>query len=235
MNRLIFISLMLVFVSMKVFAANDPMVSLFKFQLQMAKTGNVEAMMKLGEMYEDGVGTKQNLVQALKTYRQAWEKGAKGAAASIKRVEQEKEYGSAASKRAAKQKLAKEKAAREKLKHDKAMREKAAREKLKRDKATREKALRAKAAHNKAIKERAARETAVRERALRDKIARVKAARIRAAQENAAQKQAAKEKAATEKAAKEQAARKQAARKGKFAADPCHTPAARFISTCRKR
>ncbi len=235
MNRFVFIFLILALSSMKVFAADDPMVSLFKFQSQMAKTGNVEAMMKLGEMYEDGVGTKQNLDQALKTYRQAWEKGAKGAAVSIKRVEQEKKYGSAAGKRAAEQKLAKEKVAREKVLREKAVREKAVREKLKRDKAAHEKALIAKAARNRAIKERAAREKAAREKVRRDKMARVKAARIQAAQEQAAQEQAAKEKAATEKAVKEQAARKRAAKKKTFATDPCHTPAARFISTCRKR
>jgi len=245
MNRFSFIFLVLGFISLNVFAADDPMVSLFRFQSQMANTGNVEAMMKLAEMYEEGVGTKQNLDLALKTYRQAWEKGAKGAAASIKRVEQEKKNGSVASNRARQQKLIKakvvrEKAMREKAARQKAAREKAARDKAKRDKAAREKVLIAKLARDKAIKEKATREKAAREKAMRDKaarakVAREKAARDKARQEQVARAQAAEKKAVAEKAAREQVVRQKKIKKKTFTADPCNTPAARFISNCRKR
>ena len=238
MNRFTFIFLLIACLAGNAFAADDPMISLFIFQSQMANAGNVEAMVKLGEMYEEGVGTKQDLNKALKMYQQAQAKGAKGATASIKRVIKKKRYGSAASKRAAQQKAAREKAAREKALREKAAREKATREKAARDKAAHDKAVRERLARNKAIKEKAMREKAAREQAAREKAAREKAAREReqAARDEAAREQAAHEQMAKEKAAAEKAAQEQAARKNKtFTTDPCDTPAARFMSSCRKK
>lgn len=245
MNRFTLVFLLTVFIAGNAPAVDDPMISVFRFQSQMANSGSVEAMMKLGAMYEEGVGTKQDLDKALKIYRQAQAKGAKEAAASIKRVMKEKKYALDANNRALKQKAARRKAAQEKALKEKSARkrEKAARQKVARDKAIREKAVREKAARNKAMKEKAARtkaarEKAARDKAIREKLAKEKAALAKAAGEQAAQEQAAREKAAVEKAAQEEAARKKAAAKKTkegFTTDPCDTPAARFMSNCRKR
>ncbi len=185
MNRFIYFLLLTACININAVAADDPMVSLFKFQSQMAKSGNADAMMKLGEMYEQGVGTKQNLDKALEMYRQAQAKGTKGAVAAIKRVEKTIKYGSASATKAAAQQ--------------------------------------------------AARENAMRDKAAREKLAREKAVRDKAAREKAAKEKAAREQAAAEKAAQEEAARKKAEEKKTFTTDPCDTPAARFMSSCRKK
>lgn len=232
MNRSILVFLLTIFVSVNVLSAADPMVSLFKFQSQMVSNGNVEAMMKLGEMYEQGVGTKQDLNKALEMYRQAQAKGKKGAATAIKRIEKKKKYIATAANRAAKQRAAREKTARDKAAREKAARKKAVREKAVRDKAARDRAVREKAARDKAMRDRAVRKKAAHDKAVREKLARDKAARDRAARELAAQEQAA------ERAAQEEAARKKTAKEKAeegFTADPCNTPAARFMASCRKK
>ncbi len=240
MNRFTLVFLLIALVSGDAFAVDDTMVSLFRFQSQMANSGNVEAMMKLGAMYEEGVGTKQDLDKALKIYRQAQARGAKEAAASIKRVAKEKKYGLVSVNRALEQRAARQKAAQEKAIREKSAREreKAAREKVAHDKAMKKKVARIKAAREKAARDNAIREKAARDNAIREKVAREKAAHDNAVREQAAQEQAAREEAASERAAQEEAARKKAAAKKAeegFTTDPCDTPAARFMSNCRKR
>ena len=67
-------------------AAEDPMKSLFTFQQTMANKGSTTAMMKLGEMYEQGLGTKQDFGKAIEMYRKAKARGYVGADAAIARV-----------------------------------------------------------------------------------------------------------------------------------------------------
>ena len=80
------------------FSADDPMVSLFNFQSKMVKLGSVAAMMKLGEMYEQGQGTNQNWDKALDMYQQAQSEDYPGAKDSIQRVKQKKKQGLSAIK-----------------------------------------------------------------------------------------------------------------------------------------
>lgn len=110
------------------FAADDPMASLFKFQSQMVQQGNVEAMMKLGNMYEEGQGTQQDWNKALEMYRQAENKGNPNAKAAIQRIKQKKtqqlNQAKAAKEKASQEKLAREKQAR--IQAEKARQEKEA-------------------------------------------------------------------------------------------------------------
>jgi TPR repeat protein len=48
---------------------------LFRVQLTMAEKGDVRAQYYLGEMHEQGLGTRQNLGEAFKWYEKAAEKG----------------------------------------------------------------------------------------------------------------------------------------------------------------
>jgi len=48
---------------------------IFIFQSEMAKKGNVEAIYKLGEMYEEGLGVARNISQAKKFYVDAAKQG----------------------------------------------------------------------------------------------------------------------------------------------------------------
>jgi TPR repeat protein len=48
---------------------------LFRVQLAMAEKGDVRAQYYLGEMHEQGLGTRQNLGEAFKWYEKAAEKG----------------------------------------------------------------------------------------------------------------------------------------------------------------
>ena len=162
------------------YADDDPMVSLFKFQSQMAAQGSVEAIMKLGEMYEQGQGTKRNLDKALEMYKKAEAQGNADAVKAIRRIEKAKKQGLHKLELERKRKLAKEKAAREK-----AMRAKAARDEAMRRKAEREKIMRKKAAMEKAAREKMAKEKIAKEKVEREKAAREKAAREKAAREKA--------------------------------------------------
>ena len=51
----------------------------FKLWLPLAEQGDVQAQLKLGSMYELGLGVKQDDVEAVKWYRQAAEQGHEGA------------------------------------------------------------------------------------------------------------------------------------------------------------
>ncbi|MDY6981338.1 MAG: hypothetical protein SV201_15815, partial [Pseudomonadota bacterium] len=67
-------------------AQDDPLKSLFSFQQKMANNGSAGAMMKLGEMYEQGQGTEQSYDKALEMYQKAREAGHSDAQAAIARV-----------------------------------------------------------------------------------------------------------------------------------------------------
>ena len=139
----LFATLLVVVLGMNVsLAADDPMTSLFMFQQQMAQGGNPAAMMKLGEMYEKGEGTKRDLNKAREMYEKAKAKGHPKADAALsnlnkkqgrttKQVQQDK----AAQQKAAQERAAREKAAQEKLAKEKAAQQRAAQEKAAKERA----------------------------------------------------------------------------------------------------
>jgi hypothetical protein len=227
-----------------VYAANDPMVSLFKFQSQMAQQGNVDAIMKLGEMYEQGQGTKQNFDKALEMYKKAEQAGNTKAAKAITRIgNKKKQIAKAKREKAAKEKAARERVAREKAAREQAIKDQAAREQATREQAEKEKAARERAQREKLRQEKLTREKMARERLEREQAARLQAAKNKAARERAAREKAVRDKAAQEQLAREKTRRKQqeqektAAQSNKdkdgFSSNPCNTPAARLMSTCK--
>jgi TPR repeat protein len=67
--------LLISFVPTNTAGAEDTDVQLFKVQLAVAKKGNPRAQYYLGEMHEQGLGTKQDVDEAFKWYNKAAEKG----------------------------------------------------------------------------------------------------------------------------------------------------------------
>jgi TPR repeat protein len=63
--------------AMPIYAAElgDSYVKLFNVQLQIAKSGNPGAQYSLGQMYEQGLGTKTNLEKAYEWYEKAAKQG----------------------------------------------------------------------------------------------------------------------------------------------------------------
>jgi TPR repeat protein len=53
----------------------DSYVKLFQMQMQLARGGNAGAQYSLGEMYEQGLGTKEDLKKAFEWYEKAAAKG----------------------------------------------------------------------------------------------------------------------------------------------------------------
>ncbi len=203
----------------------DPLVSLFRFQKRMAEGGNVKAMMKVGEMYENGDGTPRNYDKALQMYRQARANGEPAAEAAIRRVEAKRRRaasharpstsatGSATSRAGT---TAAQKRNTPKKPHTRNT-HKAAQERARREAAAR------KAAQESARREAAARKAA-QERARREAAAR------KAAQEKA-RREAAARKAAQEKARREAAARKAAQERARRAATSTASPPAAARAT----
>lgn len=188
-------------------AADDTMKSLFLFQQKMAKSGSTTAMMKLGEMYEQGQGTKQDLDKAIEMYRKAKEGGYADADTAIERVKHARE---------AQAEAAKHSKAREEAEKHRAEAERKAEQ-------AREEALARKQA------EEARREAEAREKA--EQAARAKAAaeaRHKAQQKKA---QLAKAKAKAEAVAK--TAQQPTEDDSGFKSDPCKGPAARVMSICK--
>ena len=231
-------------------AETDPLVSLFNFQLRMAQGGNVKAMMKVGEMYENGEGTPRDYGKALEMYRRARAKGEPTAEAAIRRVEAKRRRaagrtspssgaaGPATSKTrtATPQKRSSQKKPRtessRKAAQEKARREAAAR------KAAQEKARREAAAREKARREAAARKAAQRKEQARREAAARKAEAERArrkASGTASSSPASEDDSAPESATPAESGKDTADRPKKFSSDPCKTRAARFLSSCRKK
>ena len=236
------------------YAEDDPMASLFRFQSQMAEQGNVEAIMKLGGMYEEGQGTRLDLDKALEMYRDADSKGFKGAKKAINRVEKKKKISlMAIKKNAERKKAAREKAVRDKAAKEQAARDKVEKEKLLKEKAAKEQAAREKAAKDLAAKTKAANEKAMREQAEKKRDEKIRAAKIKSAREKAAKERAAirktmKDKAERDRLVRDKAAQKDALSKEEkitpkngeknskegFSSNPCNSPAARLMSSCKK-
>lgn len=189
MKRLITTLILSLAIATTGYAASDVMVSLFKFQRQMVAQGNVEAIMKLGKMYEQGRGTKKDFNKALEMYKKALAQGHVDAAKAILRVEKAKKQGVRNLEIEKKKKIA----------HEKLVREKAAREKAARAKVARDEAARQEAAKEKIIREEAAKEKAAREEATKEKIMREEAAMEKALPEKVARKKIRPEKTAMKK------------------------------------
>lgn len=75
LRRWLFISLLITTVPVKAAGIDDADERLFRVQLAMAEKGDVRAQYYLGEMHEQGLGTRQNLGEAFKWYEKAAEKG----------------------------------------------------------------------------------------------------------------------------------------------------------------
>jgi TPR repeat protein len=69
-----FIILLMTVIPVKAVDLDDADERLFRVQLTMAQKGDVRAQYYLGEMHEQGLGTKQNVAEAFKWYAKAAEK-----------------------------------------------------------------------------------------------------------------------------------------------------------------
>lgn len=217
-------------------AGDDPMKSLFTFQQKMASNGSTAAMMKLGEMYEQGVGTKKNLDMALIMYRRAKNGGYPGADVAITRVLQTRQAAADSAKR--------------KKLHNAEMKQREQEQKRAEaeHRAQLERQQRERVAAERAAKAKAEKQAAARKRAeMRAEQARrqVEQARIKAQMEARAKAIAtAKEKARQQALAREKAQAQNVKPKAKvkdpddkkpesFKSDPCKGPAAKVMSICK--
>lgn len=75
LRRWLFIILLITAVPVKAAGLDDADERLFRVQLAMAEKGDVRAQYYLGEMHEQGLGTRQDLGEAFKWYEKAAEKG----------------------------------------------------------------------------------------------------------------------------------------------------------------
>ena len=209
-------------------AAEDPMQSLFKFQEKMAANGSSAAMMKLGELYEQGQGTKQDFDKAIEMYSKAKANGHTGADAAIKRVQKRKKGIVSAAEKKRKEAQARERA-RKQAQQRRLAAEKAAKAKAAKEKAQRE-AQAKKQAQQEAARKRAAaeqkRKAELEKRRLAAEQRRQDAERARLAKAKADAEAATAAKKASETKASEE--------KGEgFKSNPCSGPAARVMSICK--
>lgn len=211
-------------------SADDPMKSLFLFQQKMANNGSTAAMMKLGEMYEQGQGTAQDFDMAIKMYEKARNEGHSGAKSAIERVKRTRQEQIEAARRA-KQRAAEQRRQAEEAKRRAEERRKAEREREAREQARRE-----------ALAKKRAQEKARREAEARARAEEAAQARARAAAEARRKEQLARERKQREQAvvrANAEAAEannkqeKTEQEDDGFKSDPCKGPAARVMSICK--
>lgn len=81
----------LVFISPPSHAENSNLQSVFKFQTKMAAQGSAEAMIKLGEMCEEGLGTEKSDKNAEQWYLKARDKGHPEAQLHLNKLMQKRE------------------------------------------------------------------------------------------------------------------------------------------------
>lgn len=223
----------------------------FDFQIKLAKQGNAAAQEKVGEMFEEGRGVKQDFAKARFWYHKSASQGHKAAIDKLAglpaRIKLFNASGAGAKEalpnphqpepeHIASQKAAREKALRERRA---AEREKAARAQALREQQAAE---RKRAAREQALRERRAaeREQAAREQALRERRA---AEREQAARNKTAQEHAGKQRPSTEgnrsgiasgpKSMPDEGQADKSEDSQVFKADPCKSKAARFMSTCK--
>lgn len=209
---------------------------LFEVTQRFAEAGSREGQFKLAEMYEEGQGSPVDLDKALAWYRKAAEGGHEEARRRVENWGARQKTRSEARRRA---ELARQQAE-ERAREQALAAERAAEQERARLEAERraQEAREREAARRKAEKERRAAQA----KAQREAEKRAAAERARREQERA--KEAARRQAAEQKSeAQREAVRESppetvpapAADAGgeTFEVDPCKTPAARFMSTCR--
>lgn len=213
-----------------VHAGEDPMKSLFEFQQKMVSTGSTTAMMKLGKMYEQGAGTKQNFDKALEMYRRAKAGGYPGADAAIARVIRLRKALADAARR--KKELNAETKQRE-LQQSRAEAEYRAQQEQRQARARASREARAKARQEELARQRAelARRREARARANAERAARARA--VAAAKEKARQQAMQTKKPVETRTKPAVVEKKDNARKTEtFKSDPCKGTAARLMSLC---
>ena len=220
-------------------AEEDPMKSLFQFQQQMANNGSVEALMKLGRMYEEGQGTPRDLNKAMEMYQKAADRGHEQGSIEVKRIKREQQARIRAEIEAKSQRLKQEQAQRQ---AEKVRRKNLAKQKAK-ETARREAIAKQRAkeqARRKAIAKQRAKQQARRD-ALAKQQAKEQARREAIEKQRAKQqaRQAAREKATvttepaepTNDSASEDST--QQTKDERFKADPCQGPAAKLMTICK--
>lgn len=243
-------------VTANVWGQEEHLSKLFEVHSKFAALGSAEAQYKLGQMYEEGQGTQADYAKAREWYEKAATQGYDKAKQRLETWDEKaiRADSDAAAREAA---LAQQRAAEERARQEAA----AAQQRVAEEKARQEAA----AAQKRAAEEKARQEAATAQKRAAEEKARqtAVAAQKRAAEEKARQEAAAAEKrAAEEKARQEVAAAPKvvgdvnaqqassppslsdaargnatpsAAKAESFDTDPCNTPAARFMSTCRDK
>jgi membrane protein involved in colicin uptake len=221
-------------------AEGDPMKSLFVFQQTMANQGNTTAMMKLGEMYEQGLGTKQDFAKAIEMYRKAKAGGHAGADAAIARVMRTRQAHADAARQnktpsaddkqreQARQRAEAERQAEQERQAQ--LERQAQQERQAREKARQQALARKRAEQARRDAKARAQAQAQAEQAARAKAAATEAAR-RAQQQALLQKQRAQAK--QQQAAAPQKTDNNNKKDESFKSDPCKGPAARVMSICK--
>lgn len=214
-------------------AADETTRELFEVTQRFAEAGSREGQFKLAEMYEQGQGTPVDLDEALAWYRKAAGAGHEEARRRVENWdarqrarEEERRQAELARQQAQEQAREQALAAERAAEQERAAREEAERRAREAARRKAEQERRAAQARREAERQAAA------ERARREQEARAReAAQRRAAEEKAA---AAEPKAPAPEPAPQRTGTPAAENGGEsFEVDPCKTPAARFMSTCR--
>lgn len=171
-------------------AQEDHLSKLFEVHSKFAAMGSAEAQFKLGQMYEEGQGTKADIAKAREWY-------GKAAAQGYDKAKQRLEVLDARAAKAGSDAAAQEAAVAQKR-----------------------------------AEEEKARQAEVQKRAEEEKARQEAVAAQKRAEEEKARQAAAGAKPATPKA---EAPAATASQPESFDTDPCNTPAARFMSTCRDK
>lgn len=126
------IYLLLLLVSpLRIDAAEGMWDSVFAYQQKMANYGQAEAQLKLGEMYEDGLGTEQNFDSAEQWYQKALDQGFAPAQDKLNKLQQRRQQATDAFNeqlRAEQQRLLREKVEQERRAQEQADRARAEKE-----------------------------------------------------------------------------------------------------------
>lgn len=234
--------------------ADDILSQLFKTEVQMAEQGNATAMYIVGTMYEEGTGVEQNDESALAWYRKAAALGNKDAEARLLSVNMKRDGTSNAKtdkpdlvnkdvlREVTRERQASEKARQEaeQIKADAVERVRLLEQQIARDRAEADKAKEASEKSRRlADKTNLLEEQLKRERVETEK-ARVEAEKARLEAENARllNERAMRDRSqvgvkTTDTIENTDAPTNATANSNTFKANPCDTPAARFMSTCR--
>ena len=220
---------------------------IFDFQMKLASQGNPSAQEKVGEMYEEGRGVKQDYDQARSWYSQAAKQGHKGAKDKLLglnsriRAKREREQQDSAENREEQERaIARQKAQQQ----EREAQIKAARLQEARERAARDKAARQQAAQNRArLKQTANKEPKLRKETTGPQQASDKAPLTTSTNR---QEEATASKKKTDSLNPDNRIRsneqqtqinkpEKSTQGAGFKSDPCKSKAARFMSTCKNR